>query len=474
MASSDEPKSVAIVGAGLVGSLAAVYFAESGWRVRLFEGRSDLRQQSYSRQRSINLALSERGITALKNVHVDLKDVWQSLVPMKGRMIHNLDGALMSQKYGVSGECINSIDRRQLNELLMTAADSHDNVNIFFEHDLLKCDFDAGITVFLDKTSDTEVTFQSDLIIGADGAYSTVRKELMKKVRMNFSQSYIPHGYVELTMLPSDVETEFGDKFKMDNGHLHIWPRKEFMMIALPNPDCSFTCTVFAPFALFDSITTPDQVLEFFEKNFQDAIPLIGKDRLVKEFLENPKGGLVSVECHPYHYEDKVLIIGDAAHAMVPFYGQGMNAGFEDITVLFSLFAKHHLSPDMPTRAFKKTLSMTLSEYTSTRHPDAVAICQLALYNYHEMSTSVLSKTFLMKKYLTNFLHRLMPQRIVPLYTMVSFSNVRYSEVISRWKWQELVLGGLLKCVGIGFVGGRVMKRGLLFTRPSLYSIVLV
>ncbi|EGF78217.1 hypothetical protein BATDEDRAFT_35821 [Batrachochytrium dendrobatidis JAM81] len=447
--------SVAIIGGGLVGSLSAVYFAKRGYTVTVYEKQSDIRQSQKVSGRSINLALSARGIAALQSAGV-YKSIAETLIPMQGRMLHDSNGTLSSQQYGIHGEFINSVDRRFVNEELLNAAEKYSNVKIYFEHSVVSCDFNNRTMIISDSTGQN-ITVHANLIVGADGAYSRVRTELLKKTIGFYSQEYIDHGYVELTM----PATHSGN-YAMDPGHLHIWPRQTFMMIALPNVDRSFTVTLFMPWFKFEEIQTPTQLIEFFEDKFADAVPLIGKGFLVQEYFKNTKGSLVSIKCKPYHYKDRAVIIGDAAHAMVPFYGQGMNCGFEDVLILDNLFSKHldTLSISIDSHDDRKVpqlemftlssisnmyvmsaptpsqLASILKEYSTIRNPDAEAICDLALNNYIEMRSSVTTWSYLLRKKFESAMYALFPNLITPLYTMVSFSRIPYSEAMRKWKAQ--------------------------------------
>eukprot|EP00842_Homolaphlyctis_polyrhiza_P000888 jgi/Hompol1/17/HPOL_002706-RA len=466
---------VAVIGGGLVGALSAVYFAKRGYKVNVYEKRKDIRTEKSHSGRSINLALSVRGIAGLTGAGVE-KTILPTIIPMKGRMIHSLDGSLSSQPYGLFGECINSVDRRLVNEHLLTAAEKYPNLKLHFELSVESADFDNKRVVLSGPSGKT--TIFPDLVIGADGAYSRVRSELLKKVmyvaaglctnalyltsiysypiadtdrlpllwmlamlqmyRGRYSQEYIDHAYVELT-LPATHD----GKYAIDPDHLHIWPRNTFMMIALPNTDKSFTVTLFMPWEKFNAIKTDKDLIDFFEKTFPDAVPKIGKAFLVQEYFQNPKGALISIKCNPYHYKDHVVILGDAAHAMVPFYGQGMNCGFEDALVLDEIFTKH-LGPAPATldhkhpvvRPTPAQIEAILKEYSTLRNPDAEAMCDLALYNYNEMRDSVTRIGYKVRKTIEGVLHRIFPKTVIPLYTMVSFSRIRYSEVIARWKRQ--------------------------------------
>ncbi|XP_031570414.1 kynurenine 3-monooxygenase-like [Actinia tenebrosa] len=419
---SEKPKQkrIAIIGGGLVGSLNAIYFAKRGFKVDLYESRKDPRSQEFVQGRSINLALSVRGIESLKAVGAHGPMV-EGGIPMYARMIHPRNGKKYAIPYGKKDQCILSVERRKMNEHLLTVAETYVNVDHHFEHKLVHTDLENGrVTCSWD---DTKVEINADLIVGCDGAYSTIRKEMMRKPRFDYSQTYIPHGYKELRLRP----TQDG-QFAIEVNYLHIWPRNTFMLIALPNQDRSFTCTLFFPFEQFDMLTNREEVIKFFSREFPDFKDLMGEEYLVEEFFKNPTGPMVSIKCKPYHVKDKAVIMGDAAHAMVPFYGQGMNCGFEDCLVLDGLVEKHN-----------NNIGAALADYSRTRNPDAEAICDLAMYNYIEMRSSVNSTLFLAKKKLYSFLNSLMPKTIIPLYTMVTFSRIPYHIVIERDKFQEKV-----------------------------------
>ncbi|KAJ3106873.1 hypothetical protein HDU97_005360 [Phlyctochytrium planicorne] len=454
---------VSIVGGGLVGSLAAVYFAQRGWKVTIYELRGDIRKVKTASGKSINLALSFRGISALEGAKA-AENILPNVIPMKGRMIHVGSGKLASQNYGVFGECINSVDRKLVNENLLTLAESYPNVKIVFGYELKSVDFFKKTLIFNSPTGET-ITVVSDLIVGSDGAYSQVRRNLMRSGRMNFSQEYIEHGYVELNM-PADEQ----GNFKMDPNHLHIWPRQTFMLIALPNLDKSFTVTLFMPWTKFDAIKNENDLLQFFDETFPDAVALIGRRQLANDYFKNPKGPLVSIKCKPYNYRGNAVIIGDAAHAMVPFYGQGMNCGFEDCLVLDEILTKH-LGPrgsEQTKRPNPAKVEEALNEYSITRHKDAVAICDLAMYNYVEMRSSVTKFSYLLRKKVEAFLHRWFPKSVIPLYTMVSFSRIPYSEAMERFNkqtswfnfagkvcsWGSIILG-----LGLGAVAAKKLLK---------------
>uniref|UniRef100_A0A673XCR3 Kynurenine 3-monooxygenase n=1 Tax=Salmo trutta TaxID=8032 RepID=A0A673XCR3_SALTR len=410
--STSKKKVVAVVGGGLVGALNACYFAKRGFQVEVFESREDIRQAKIVKGRSINLALSHRGRQALKQVGMEDTIVSKG-IPMHSRMIHSLNGTQYPIPYGKKGQCIFVMLCS-----VTAAAETYSNTKLNFAHKLLNwinhtLTFSLSISLSL---------FLKYLIVGCDGAFSAIRKQFLRQSRFNFSQTYIPHGYLELTMPPINGE------FAMKPNYLHIWPRNTFMMIALPNLDKTFTCTLFMPFDEFENVTTGDQVIEFFQKYFPDAIPLIGADALKRDYFRLPAQAMVSVKCSPYHLSDKCVLMGDAAHAVVPFYGQGMNAGFEDCLVFNEIMDQ-----------LNEDFSAVLPEYTRVRVPDDHAIADLAMYNYVEMRSHVNSKWFLFRKYIDNFLHIIMPRTIIPLYTMVTFTRTRYHEAVKRWHWQDKV-----------------------------------
>ncbi|XP_038074132.1 kynurenine 3-monooxygenase-like [Patiria miniata] len=420
---------VAVIGGGLVGSLQACFLAEKGFEVELFEAKEDIRTRKYASGRSINLGLSHRGREALKLVGLEDEVIRNGAVPMHGRMIHSLSGKTSAQAYGKKGQNVLSMDRRRLNETLLTAAESYPNVKTHFRHKLVQAELDKGTIVILDRNTDREFTLRPDLIVGCDGVNSAMRAALFEYGLINYSQEYLTHGYMELHIPAKD------GKFAMEANYLHVWPREPFTMIATPNPDGTFNCALFLPLEEFADIKIRGRqvCLEFFREHFPDAVTLIGEQELTESFIANRACKLMSIKCSPYHYKDKAVIIGDAAHAMVPFYGQGMNCGFEDCIVFSEALDK-----------FDGDLAKVLPAFSEYRSPDAQAMCDLNLYNFKEMRSLVNSRWFLFRKYLDWFLQWLFPKRHIPLYTMVTFSRIRYGEVVRRWKRQTKIVNWTL------------------------------
>merc|ERR1711992_41402 len=378
--------------------------------------------------RSINLAMAVRGLGALNKIELDNHVQEEYGIPMYARMIHNTDGKTNPIPYGKENQCIYSVGRRYVNEILLDQGSTYDDIHFHFQHKLLKANLEKPELTFerqdVGESDNKLVTVKPDLVIGCDGAFSAVRKEMMKKPRFNYSQTYIPHAYMELCMPPVN-----GD-FAMPPNYLHIWPRGQFMMIGLPNQDKSFTMTLFMPKITFDGITNGDDLVQFFEEYFPDSIPLLGKEKMIEDYFNTRPLPLISIKCSPYHLTDKCLIMGDAAHAMVPFYGQGMNCGMEDVLVLDEMFKRY---PNDRKKVFE--------EYSKHRNPDAEAMCDLAMYNYIEMRDLVARRSFLLRKLLDNFLYWIFPRKWVPLYTSVTFTRMRYHHCISNKKWQDELLG---------------------------------
>jgi kynurenine 3-monooxygenase len=405
---------VLIIGAGLAGTLLACYLARMGRRVRVVERRGDPRAAGYAGGRSINLALSARGFYGLEGVGLDSLVRERDAIPMRGRMIHPLaaagaprPGELIFQPYSADpNDAIDSVSRGGLNLTLLNAADEFDGVEFAFDRPCLDVDLEAPAAVFEMPGGGTE-RIEAGLIIGADGAFSAVRGKMQKTDRFEYSQSYLQHGYKELHIPAKD------DHFAMDPHALHIWPRGSSMMIALPNRDGSFTCTLFWPFEgehSFADLGTAADVRTFFEDQYGDAVPLM--PTLTDDYFRNPTSSLVTVRCWPWQHAGKVALVGDAAHAIVPFYGQGMNAAFEDCRELAACLSQHRDQRE------------ALTAYHERRKPNADAIADMAIENFVEMRDKVGDPAFRYKKRVEQTVHAAFPERVSPQYNLVSFSTV--------------------------------------------------
>lgn len=422
-----------VVGAGLVGSLLAIYLAKRGEQVSVFERRPDMRKASISAGRSINLALSDRGLKALRGVGIE-QEIREISIPMHGRMVHGTDGSTNFQPYGKEGQYILSVSRGELNRKLMSLAESHSEVSFHFDHRCTGVDLDSATCSFIDEGTGKETTVAADRIFGTDGAFSAVRGRMQVNDRFNYSQQYLEHGYKELTIPP----TADGG-FRMDSNSLHIWPRGNYMLIALPNLDGSFTCTLFFPFegpTSFASLHTPQQVETFFNEVFPDAVPHM--PTLAEDYFANPTSSLVIIRCSPWNYGEKTLLLGDAAHAIVPFYGQGMNAGFEDCTVFEEL-----------AQAMWDDKEALFKRFSELRQPDGDAIADLALRNFIEMRDLVADERFLLRKKIEKALNEKHPTKWIPLYSMVTFSQMRYSDALAYGKNHDRIMDEVLSWPGI-------------------------
>ena len=413
-----------LIGSGLAGGLLAAYLGRRGYNVDLYERRADPREGHIVGGRSINLAISTRGIHALEEIGI-ADEALQHAIPMRGRMIHDKSDALHFTPYDVDPKnCINSIGRAALNTTVIEAAQHYPNVHVHFNHKCTRIDLDDAAAHF--ETAGGVMTARGDAVIGVDGAFSAVRQSMQMQIGgFEYDESYLAHGYKEFT-IPAGPD----GSWLMEKNALHIWPRKSFMMIALPNPDGSFTCTLFWEFEgsrSFATTKTDDDVLRFFDQEFPDAVPLM--PTLLEDFGNNPTGSLVTIRCAPWFYRDKVCLVGDAAHAVVPFYGQGMNAAFEDCVVLDECLEKF---PDNRERAF--------AEYFSRRKQNADALADLAIGNFIEMRDKTASKTFRAKKKLDHALEAALPGIYLPLYTTVTFTRIPYATAAKRARVQDALV----------------------------------
>lgn len=419
-------RSVTILGAGLVGSVLAVLLRKRGYDVTVYERRPDMRKEAIGAGRSINLAMSNRGWKALElaGLRADIEAI---AIPMPGRFLHQEDGSSAFQAYGKNGEAIYSVSRGELNKKLMDLAEAN-GARIVFNKRCSRVDV-ARNTIYLQDESGHEEEVNCDLLFGADGAFSSLRTAMSFTDRTNFSQYYIEAGYKELNIPAGPDGT-----WLIEKNALHIWPRHNYMMIALPNIDGSFTCTLFFPFEgepSFASVKTEEEVLAFFNKQFPDAVPLM--PTLVHDYLNNPVSSLITTKIFPWKHEDKCCLIGDAAHAIVPFYGQGMNAGFEDCSVLEELMEAH--GEDWKT---------ILALFEQKRKPNADAVAELALNNFIEMRDKVADPSFLERKKIEKELGLRYKGRFNSVYEMVSFSHTPYAYALHCTKAQDVLLGKIM------------------------------
>lgn len=423
---------VVIAGAGLAGALMAVYMARKGHKVEVYEKRPDMRKETVAAGRSINLALSVRGISALKEAGI-MDEVEKIAIPMKGRMVHPLGGEDNFQPYSPDSDHVylNSVSRALLNMKLMDIAEHTKGVKFHFNHACAGMDTKNNEATFTNTKTNEPVRVKVRTLMGCDGAYSGVRYKCMQtKERFEYSQSYIEHSYKELHIPPGP-----NGEHQMMREALHIWPRGSYMMIALPNIDGSFTCTLFFPHEgplSFASLDTKDKVKQFFEEKFPDAIKFMPS--YLDDYFNNPTASLVTIKCFPWAVGDSVVLVGDAAHAIVPFYGQGMNAAFESCQELSKLIDQH---PDNWTQAY--------SEFEKVRKPNADAIAELAVRNFIEMRDLVADKDFLFKKKVEHLLEAKFPERYISQYELVSFSTTPYAEAQRIGKVNAQLLEELTK-----------------------------
>ena len=427
-----ERDNIILIGSGLTGPLLAVSLVRRGFTVQLYERRPDMRRARISAGRSINLALSTRGIHALREAGL-WGDIVSILIPMRGRMMHSIAGELTFMPYGKDDtEFINSVSRAELNIALMNAAERA-GVSIHFNERCIGFDLRTGAVHLRNEDTGAESVVDSDVVIGTDGAVSAVRTEMLKLPRFNFSQQYLDYGYKELT-IPAGPD----GRHVFETHALHIWPRGTFMLIALPNIDGTFGCILFLPFEgsdpSFAALDTEAKIAFFFEAQFPDALRLM--PNLVENYFQNPTGAMVTIKCSPWHVDGKALLLGDAAHAIVPFFGQGMNCAFEDCTYLLELLDRQ--GPDWPA---------VFSEFEKSRKADTDAIADLAIENFVEMRDRVADPRFLFRKKVEIELEKKHPGRFVPKYAMVTFHRTPYSVAAQRGAVQDGMLEQLCDSV---------------------------
>lgn len=422
-----------LIGAGPAGSLLAIYLAKRGFHVDIYERRPDMRKTPISAGRSINLAISTRGIHALREAGV-VDAIMKIAVPMKGRMMHAVSGELTFQRYGKDDtEVIYAVLRSELSMALMNEAEKYPNVKIHFNERCTGMDFKTGeIELRDDDIIGHARKARTEVVIGTDGSASAIRMDMLKAGRFNFSQQYLEHGYKELT-IPAGPNGEY----KIEKNALHIWPRKTYMLIALPNIDGSFACIFFFPFEgdpSFASLDHEVKVLDFFKTQFPDVVPLM--PNLLENYFSNPTGAMVTIKCAPWHIDGKALLLGDAAHAIVPFFGQGVNCAFESCAYLAECIDQHG-----------NDWQKIFAEFENLRKVNTDAIAELALKNFVEMRDLVADPKFLFKKKVEQALQQKYPTIFVPKYSMVTFHRLPYSVALSRGKIQDRILAELCESI---------------------------
>jgi len=422
-------KSATIVGAGLVGSLWAVYLSKAGYKVTIVEMRDDLRKADISAGKSINLAFSERGWKAFKTVGIE-HEIDDIAIPMFGRTMHDMEGNLSFQPYGQEDQAIYSVSRAGINCKMMDIAENYGDATIHYNEKCIDADLNEGIVYLENTQTGKRSEIKSDVVFAADGAFSAVRYNAMQKAkRFNYSQQYIEDGYREI-LLPANED----GSYKLAKNTLHIWPRGRFMLIALPNEDGSFTCTLFMPhedheFA-FDKLKTKVQVEQFFKTTFPDFYDMM--PNIADVWEDHPLSSLAIVRCYPWTY-GKTALMGDAAHATVPFYGQGMNCGFEDCSVMWELMQTYN--EDWPK---------VFEAYQKQRKPEGDGVQDLSLDNYYVMRDYVADPAFLLQKKFERRIEQLYPERYMPLYSQVSFSDIPYSVAYENGKKQDALIKGIM------------------------------
>lgn len=447
---SDKQKRVVVAGGGPVGTLTAILLKRRGFHVDLYEAATDIRAQEAASGRSINLALSFRGISALERAGVG--DVIDTLgVVVHSRYIHAMNGKQYSLPYG-KGRYLYSIGRADLNKSLLTIAENM-HVGLHFGQKLTRADASIPTATFKGKNGQVTTVNNAKVLLGCDGAYSAVRMNMLKN-RMDFSQSYIELGYKELCIPPTS-----SGEYALKPNHIHLWPRQDFVLLALPNLDKSFTGTLIMPFADYDKITAGDDVVKFFDKYFKDLIPLVGKKSLKESFFAFPPLPMVTVRCKPYHYKDKAVLLGDAAHAVIPFAGQGLNCGLEDTLVFDELMAE-----------CGDDFSKVLPKFSEARMPPCNELANLAMYNYMEMRSGVASPSFLLQKKIGDILHYFLPDTYIPRFTMVTFTRIAYDEIARRARKQDNAMSSGLLAFGLSALAVAVFSLGKMCAEVDVWN----
>ncbi|KSA11673.1 FAD-dependent oxidoreductase [Maribacter dokdonensis] len=428
---TQEKKNIAIIGSGLVGSLLAIYLKRYGHKITVFDRRPDIRNIEFS-GRSINLAMSNRGWNALKTVGIE-EEIKKIAIPLDKRAMHVIGKEQYFQKYGKDGEAIWSISRGVLNKRMIDLAENN-GVDFRFEEKVWDIDLPRAVVFTGESEKGEWKEYPFDLVFGCDGAFSRVRHKMQRRSRFDYSQDFIDVGYKELT-IPANAD----GTHKLDKHSFHIWPRGKFMFIAMPNLDGSFTCTLFMPFegeVSFESLQTKKDAVRFFNTYFPNVKDEI--ENLTEDFFKNPTSAMVTMKCYPWTYWDKVALVGDSAHAVVPFYGQGMNAGFEDIYVL-----------DQLIQEFGDDWERIFTTYQEKRKPNADAIAELSYRNFIEMSSKTADANFLLQKKIEKHFSSKHPEKWIPAYSRVTFSNRPYAEALAEGDAQEEIMKEVMKISNI-------------------------
>ncbi|MEO9660304.1 MAG: NAD(P)/FAD-dependent oxidoreductase [Maribacter dokdonensis] len=428
---TQEKKNIAIIGSGLVGSLLAIYLKRYGHKITVFDRRPDIRNIEFS-GRSINLAMSNRGWNALKTVGIE-EEIKKIAIPLDKRAMHVIGKEQYFQKYGKDGEAIWSISRGVLNKRMIDLAENN-GVDFRFEEKVWDIDLPRAVVYTGESEKGEWKEYPFDLVFGCDGAFSRVRHKMQRRSRFDYSQDFIDVGYKELT-IPANAD----GTHKLDKHSFHIWPRGKFMFIAMPNLDGSFTCTLFMPFegeVSFESLQTKKDAVRFFNTYFPNVKDEI--ENLTEDFFKNPTSAMVTMRCYPWTYWDKVALVGDSAHAVVPFYGQGMNAGFEDIYVL-----------DQLIQEFGDDWERIFTTYQEKRKPNADAIAELSYRNFIEMSSKTADANFLLQKKIEKHFSTKHPEKWIPAYSRVTFSNRPYAEALAEGDAQEEIMKEVMKISNI-------------------------
>lgn len=429
--SKQTPKKIAVIGSGLVGSLLSIYLKKHGHKVTIFDRRPDIRTVEFS-GRSINLAMSNRGWKTLRDIGLE-EEVKKIAIPLYQRALHVNEKPVYFQKYGKEGEAIWSISRGNLNRKMIDLAEGF-GVKFRFNEKVWDVSLPEA-KIFTGKSEKSKWTaYQYDIVFGCDGAFSRVRHRMQRRSRFDYSQDFIDVGYKELTIPPNEDGSH-----RLDKNSFHIWPRGNFMLIAMPNIDGSFTCTLFLPFEgdiSFENITSKSEAKAFFKKYFPNVRKEI--EDLTSSFMRNPTSAMVTMKCYPWTYWDKVALVGDAAHAIVPFYGQGMNAGFEDISILNDLIGE-----------FGDDWETVFTTYQKARKPNADAIAELSYRNFMEMSNKTADPNFLLQKKIEKHFAKKHPDKWIPVYSRVTFSDRPYSEALAIGDYQEKIMQEIMQMSNI-------------------------